>query len=146
VPLNLAAFHEGWRVACDDAMKKVSPGGLAPWQVELTLRQLLHDLCVDFPVAELAHRCGLSRSHFTRAFRISIGTPPHRWLVRERVRRAAELLDRTGDSIAEIALACGFCDQSHLTRIFHTAVGVSPAAWRRQRRAGIAPPLAASAH
>lgn len=131
-------------MARDDAMEKVSPGGLAPWQIELTLRQLLHDLCVDSPVAELARRCGLSRSHFTRAFRISIGTPPHRWLVRQRLRRAGEMLERTDERISAIALNCGFADQSHLTRIFGAVMGVSPAAWRRQRRAGIALPIATS--
>lgn len=123
------------------AIEKASAGGLAPWQVELTLRYLLHDLCADPPVEELAGRCGLSRSYFTRAFRISMGTPPHRWLVRQRLGRAGELLERTDERISAIALACGFADQSHLTRMFHAATGSSPAAWRRQRRAGVAPPL-----
>ncbi|HTU09412.1 MAG TPA: AraC family transcriptional regulator [Allosphingosinicella sp.] len=123
-------------------MRKVSPGGLAPWQVELTLKLLRRDLCADCAVAELARRCGLSRSHFTRAFRISTGTPPHRWLVRQRVRCAGEMLERTDESISTIALSCGFADQSHLTRIFHAAVGASPAAWRRQRKAGMTPPIA----
>lgn len=118
-----------------------SPGGLARWQVELTLKHLLRNLCADFPVGELARSCGLSRSYFTRAFKASMGTPPHRWLVRQRVRRAAEMLERSGESISAIAIACGFSDQSHLTRVFHQAVGISPAAWRRQRRAGIAPPI-----
>ena len=122
-------------------MAKVSPGGLAPWQVELTLRHVLRDLCADFSVAELARRCGLSRSYFTRAFRISMGTPPHRWLLRQRVRRAGEMLEQTDECICTIALLCGFADQSHLTRLFHAHVGESPAAWRRLRRAGMAPPF-----
>lgn len=115
--------------------------GLAAWQRDLAVRHLLGKLTDDFPVAELAGCCGLSRSYFTRAFKASMGVSPHRWLVHERLRRAGELLERTDDSIAQIALSCGFCDQSHLTRIFRAVVGVSPAAWRRQRKAGIAPPL-----
>ena len=128
-------------MARDGAMEKVSPGGLAPWQVELTFKSLLRDLCADCHVGELAHRCGLSRSYFTRAFRISVGTPPHRWLVRQRVRRASEMMEGTQESISTIAVSCGFADQSHLTRIFHATVGISPAAWRRQRRACVAPPV-----
>jgi AraC-like DNA-binding protein len=123
-------------------MEKVSTGGLAPWQVELTLKSLLRDLCADCPVGELAHRCGLSRSYFTRAFRISVGTPPHRWLVRQRVRRACEMLERSDENISAIAFLCGFADQSHLTRMFRAAVGTSPAAWRRLRRAGVTPRVA----
>ncbi|HYD12766.1 MAG TPA: AraC family transcriptional regulator [Allosphingosinicella sp.] len=123
-------------------VRNTAAGGLAPWQVELTLRRLLNNPCGHFPVVDLARLCGLSRSYFTRAFKISTGTSPHRWLVRERIRRASELLERTDERISAIALGCGFSDQSHLTRMFHAAVGISPAAWRRQRRAGFVPPLA----
>lgn len=115
-------------------------GGLAPWQVELALRLLSR----DFSVEELARRCGLSRSYFARAFKARMGLPPHRWLMRLRVERAQDRLEWTSESIAEIALNCGFADQSHLTRVFHTITGTSPAAWRRRRRAGVAqPPLPA---
>ena len=122
-------------------VQKVTGGGLAHWQVELALRLLLRDLGDDSPVADLASRCGLSRSHFVRAFKLSMGTPPHRWLVRERVHRAGEMLERTNASISAIAVSCGFSDQSHLTRVFRASVGSSPAAWRRQRKAGVTPPI-----
>jgi len=126
-----------------DLERRITTGaGLAPWQVELAQRLLLADLSAEFPVAKLAGRCGLSRSHFARAFRISTGLPPHRWLIRYRLRRAQELLERSDLSIAEIALSCGFADQSHLTRVFHDIIGASPAAWRRLRKAGLALPCA----
>lgn len=121
--------------------QKVTGGGLAPWQVELALRLLLRDVGDDSPGADLASRCGLSRSYFVRAFKLSMGTPPHRWLVRARVHRAGEMLERTNKSISAIAVSCGFSDQSHLTRVFRASVGSSPAAWRRQRKAGVAPPI-----
>lgn len=123
------------------AGQKVVAGGLAPWQADRALRLLLRDPCADFPVEELANSCGLSRSYFTRAFKATMGTPPHRWLVRQRVHRAGEMLERTNESISVIASSCGFADQSHFTRIFRAVVGSSPAAWRRQRKAGIAPPF-----
>jgi AraC-like DNA-binding protein len=120
--------------------KPVGLGGLAPWQVDLAQELLLRDISADIPCAELAGRCGLSRSYFARAFAISLGTPPHRWLVRQRIGRAMAMLESTDDSLSLIALACGFADQSHFTRMFRAAVGSSPAAWRRRRRAGLAPP------
>jgi AraC family transcriptional regulator len=123
------------------AGRKVAGGGLAPWQVDLASRRLMRDLCSDVPIEELADLCGLSRSYFTRAFKVSMGTPPHRWLLRQRVRRAGEMLERTNESICSIALSSGFADQSHLTRAFHAITGASPAAWRRQRKAGVAEPL-----
>ncbi|HEX8057163.1 MAG TPA: AraC family transcriptional regulator [Novosphingobium sp.] len=106
--------------------------------MDLTCSLVLNDLSADIPVAELANRCGLSRSHFARAFKASTGVPPHRWLMQHRIERCQELLVSSNESIAVIALRCGFADQSHLTRVFHAVTGLSPAAWRRQRRAGVA--------
>ena len=121
------------------AMQIATGGGLAPWQRELCVRLLVQDLCADVRVGELARQSGLSRSYFAKAFKVSMGLPPHRWRMRHRIACAQEKLERTDASISAIALACGFSDQSHFTRIFRGTVGASPAAWRRQRKAGVAP-------
>lgn len=123
-------------MARDQADRKVADRGLAPWQRQVAVRILLHDLGADFPVARVAGMCGLSRSYFTKAFRVSMGLPPHRWLVRQRLLRAEAMLEGTDQSISRIAVSCGFADQSHLTRIFRATLGASPAAWRRRRHAG----------
>lgn len=107
--------------------------GLAPWQVRVVLDCMSRDLRAAAPAKDLAQLCGLSRSHFGRAFKSSLGTSPHRWRVALRVRRAKELLEETSESLSDIALMCGFSDQSHLTRTFHASTGVSPGAWRRRR-------------
>ncbi len=116
------------------ASKVSRQGGLAPWQVKLSLRLLLDDQG-SRSLKSIAARCGLSRSYFEKAFKVSLGVPPHRWLVRQRIRRAGQKLEQTNDSVSSIALSCGFTDQSHLTRVFGAIVGSSPAAWRRQRKA-----------
>lgn len=109
--------------------------GLAPWQQRRAAQMLLDQLERDTTLAELAASCGLSLSHFSRAFRQSFGLPPHRWLLRERVRRAAHLLTTTSQPIDQIAVACGFVDQSHLSRVFRKMMHLPPAAWRRARAA-----------
>lgn len=115
--------------------KTTSQGGLVRWQIDLAMRLLLSDSSSNCSIKQIAAHCGLSRSYFERAFKVSLGTPPHRWLVRQRIQRAGEKLEQTNDSVSSIALSCGFTDQSHLTRVFGAAVGSSPAAWRRQRKA-----------
>ena len=87
----------------------------------------------DVPLVEVARACGLSRGHFTKAFRVTTGLTPHQWLQRYRVDKAKRLLLDPATPIAEIAAACGFADQSHLTRVFSRLVGTPPAAWRRGR-------------
>jgi transcriptional regulator GlxA family with amidase domain len=108
-------------------------GGLAAWQVKRTQETLAANLEGDISLADLANDCGLSASHFSRAFRQSTGLSPHRWLMQRRVDLAKSLLPDRKLSLAEIALSCGFTDQSHFTRVFSAFVGISPGAWRRNR-------------
>lgn len=37
-----------------------------------------------------------------------------------------ELMIRTEEPLAQMALSCGLCDQSHFTRTFERVVGMSP--------------------
>ncbi len=109
-----------------------SRGGLAPWQEKRATELMAQDLRGGMTVAELAHACGLSASHFLRAFRRSTGLTPHRWLLERRVATARHLLADKGRELADIAQAAGFADQSHFTRVFSKSVGISPGAWRRR--------------
>jgi AraC-like DNA-binding protein len=120
----------------DGVVPKSTCRGLAPWQVKLALQLFLNDR--DHSVEKVAACCGLSRSYFEKAFKASLGMPPHRWQMQQRLQRAGDMLEQTEDSIGAIASRCGFADQSHLTRMFRAAMGSSPAAWRRQRKANVA--------
>ncbi|MEP6721184.1 MAG: AraC family transcriptional regulator [Variovorax sp.] len=105
--------------------------GLAPWQERRARAFLMEHLAGDVSLAEVARECGLSRSHFSKAFKQTIGQTPHAWLVTQRVDAARRLLRQPNLPIAEIAATCGFADQSHLTRVFSAHIGTSPARWRR---------------
>jgi AraC-like DNA-binding protein len=128
IQLHLATRYGGLKLP-----DKFSRGGLTPTQKRLVEELLLDDLKGDFTIAGLASDCGLSPRHFARAFKATHGTPPHRWLIKQRVEHAKALLEGTPNSIGDIALACGFADQSHLTRVFRGWVGTTPAAWRKSR-------------
>jgi AraC-like DNA-binding protein len=108
-------------------------GGLAPWQFQRAAEFINAHLNEDPSVADLAKECGLSISHFGRAFRQTTGMPPHQWLTGQRVERAKALLSTGSLDLAEVAEACGFTDQSHFTRVFSRFVHVTPGRWRRQR-------------
>ena len=51
-----------------------------------------------------------------------------------RVEKACQLLAQTGDTLSDIALACGFCDQSYFTRVFRDARGMTPRQYRASAR------------
>jgi len=106
-------------------------GGLAPWQERRAKELMSASLQEEIPLSLLANECGLSVRHFARAFRVSTGLPPHRWLLRHRVDHARTLIKSRALSLADVAAFCGFADQSHFTRVFRAIVGVSPGTWRR---------------
>lgn len=113
------------------AKAPLARGGLAPWQERRAKEILSSDLARNIELKALARECGLSVSHFSRAFRHSTGAAPHRWLLEYRVDTAKPLLRDRELALSAVALACGFADQSHFTRTFTRVVGVSPGAWRR---------------
>jgi AraC-like DNA-binding protein len=106
-------------------------GGLASWQQKKATELLTEDLEGTLSLAEVASECGLSPSHFARAFAQSMGCSPHRWLQDQRVNRAKTLLTDGELPLAQVAKLSGFADQSHFTRVFSKAIGTSPGAWRR---------------
>lgn len=106
-------------------------GGLAPHHERRVKAIVNANLDGEVSLDSLARECGLSTSHFSRAFRQSTGESPHQWLLQRRVDKSKDLLRNSRLSLSEIALACGFSDQSHFTRVFSRTVGISPGAWRR---------------
>jgi AraC-like DNA-binding protein len=109
-------------------------GGLAQWQQKRAMEFIRANLKGDIRLEDIAQSCGISISHFTRAFRQSVGMPPHQWLLQQRIEQAKARIKNADESLSEIALACGFADQSHLSRVFSRFTGATPAAWRRLNR------------
>ena len=79
----------------------------------------------------------MSRRSFVRRFEAATGRPPGEWLIGERVRRAADLLEGTSLGVERIATDCGFATADALRHHFRLRLGISPTAYRRQfARAG----------
>jgi len=104
---------------------------LAPWQVKRVLSFIDDNLAEKIGVENFAAVARLSKSHFARAFRATVGEAPHAYLIRRRVESAQEMILFTQKPLARIAVDCGLGDQAHMTRLFRRVVGVSPGAWRR---------------
>ncbi len=107
------------------------PGGLARWQAMRALAHIEVNLGAKIEIRELAGLLALSKSHFSRAFKRSLGQSPMAYVAMRRVERAKVMMTSTREQLTEIALACGFADQSHLIRSFRRRVGTSPGFWRR---------------
>lgn len=113
-----------------DLTVRPRPAGREPLAVRRARDYLDDHLDRPVELADLAAAVGLSRFHLLRVFRAAVGSTPHVYLTDRRVQRAKTLL---GGSLplAEVAVACGFCDQAHFNRVFKARVGVAPGQYRR---------------
>jgi AraC family transcriptional regulator len=107
---------------------------LLAWQMRLVESYIEEHIDQQILVANLSDLVDLSEAHFSRAFRLACGQPPHAYIVRRRVELAAQLMLASREPLSEIALRCGFHDQAHLSKQFRQLTGETPAAWRRLRR------------
>jgi AraC-like DNA-binding protein len=116
----------------------VRPGGLPGWQVKQVTAYIDANLDATLRTASLAATVGLSVSHFTRAFKHSVGVPPRVYVIRRRLAAACSAMLASDAPLTDIAHAHGFCDQSHFTRTFHETIGIAPHAWRCDHAASCA--------
>jgi AraC family transcriptional regulator len=122
------------QMRCESPERQDTTQALLAWQKRLVESYIEERLDRQILVANLSALVDLSEAHFSRAFRLAYGEPPHAYIVRRRVELAAQLMLASPDPLSEIALKCGFHDQAHLSKQFRQLTGETPAAWRRLRR------------
>jgi AraC family transcriptional regulator len=76
----------------------------------------------------------MSQYYFSKLFKVSTGTTPHQYVMRQRVERAQELLCTTRTPLAEVATQVGFETQSHFTSVFRHIVGITPKRYREMHQ------------
>ena len=94
------------------------------------LRHMAANSAAAHTVTGLARMARLSPYHFLRSFKTVTGVTPHQWLLRARLRAAAEKLAATTAPVTDIALDVGFEDLSNFTRTFRAEFGASPREYR----------------
>lgn len=117
---------------------KSSKGGLPTWKMKKINNYIAQNLAGKVLSQHLADTCGLSVSHFHRAFQASFGCSPHRYVMKMRLAAARTLLIETDWPIKFIALECGMSDQAHLTRVMRTHCATTPMAVRRRGQGRVA--------
>ncbi len=79
----------------------------------------------------LADELSVHPAYLARSLRRAFGLSVLQYALRERVRKAADMLIRTDLPMAEIAFDSGFFDQSHFSNACQRIAGFNPAVIRR---------------
>jgi RpiB/LacA/LacB family sugar-phosphate isomerase len=108
-------------------------GGLPPRRLQRVLGHVRENIEKELAVSELAQVVGMSQYYFSKLFKMSTGTTPHQYVMRQRVERAQELLRESQLALVEIASRTGFETQSHFTSVFRRLVGITPKRYREMR-------------
>jgi AraC family transcriptional regulator len=109
-----------------------SPPGWLTRAKELLQSQFPEALTHD----QLAQAVGVHPVYLAHEFRRYYQCTIGQYVRRLRIEHASRQLASSAASLAEIALAAGFCDQSHFSRVFKRLTGMTPAHFR----GNLAPP------
>jgi AraC-like DNA-binding protein len=105
-------------------------GGLPRYKLRRVMAYV--DARIGGPISldDLANVAAVSRFHFHRQFRKSVGVTPHEYVLRARIERAKGLLTASDLTVGEVSGAVGFADQSHFSNIFRKLTAMTPRGFR----------------
>lgn len=106
----------------------------APADTEDAVSRLLEyvgeNLSHAISLEEAASVAGFSKSHFSKLFREQTGFTFNSYLQIQRLQKARRLLEKTQDSITDIAYECGFMSSGYFATVFKNYFDISPLDYR----------------
>ena len=113
-----------------------SPTNKADQEFIQKLMQVLESHLSDgeLQVNDLADDMNMSRATLYRRLKQAVDLSPNDFIHQVRMRRSAELLTQTTDSIAQIAYSVGFNNPKYFSKCFRQDYGVSPAEYRNREK------------
>jgi len=94
-------------------------------KIQDILKYLKENYSSNISLKELEEQFKLNSFYIIRLFNEKIGLSPHQYLLNLKINKSKELL-KSGYSIVDTALECGFSDQSHFHRNFVNIVATTP--------------------
>lgn len=119
-----------------DAQNPLSAQARLDSRVREAMDYLCRNLDAKITLETLASASHLSVSRFAHLFREQAGMTPQQFLERQRLSRARQLLERTGQTVQAIAAEVGFDNPFYFTLRFKKHTGLSPRDYRK-REAGV---------
>ena len=90
----------------------------------------------DYELDTFLRSLPFSYDYLRKLFQKELGVTPHKYLIDKRLQFAAEILvsiDNSSNSIADIAMMCGFRDPLYFSKMFKKKYGVAPSYYIRSK-------------
>ena len=117
-----------------ESTRRSDRGGLLAWQLNRIVDYIETHLADKITAMDLADLIKMSVGQLFRAFKISVGVTPFRYIARRRLDLACTMMRTTREPLSQVAIACGVCDQAYLCKMFRRMIGMSPSNWRREQQ------------
>jgi sigma-54 dependent transcriptional regulator, acetoin dehydrogenase operon transcriptional activator AcoR len=109
----------------------ISPDdGLPRYKLRRVIEFISANIGGPISLDDLAGAADMSRYHFHRQFKKSLGMTPHDYILHNRIERAKSLLIGSTLPLIEVARDVGFVDQSHFTSTFRRLTSMTPRHFR----------------
>ena len=100
-------------------------------RIERAVAYYMQNIRRNPKIDEVAQAVNLSTSHLRRMFFLVRNVTPHHYFHSLRMKRVADHLSSTDDTLHEVARHYGFSDATDLCRTFKRFFDVSPHVWRK---------------
>jgi len=130
--LLMSAIYEIARIADaedDRAEDKAVIRGVG--QIQGAIKYVEQHYDENIRIEQLADACHISQTHFRRLFSEAFSMTPVEYINMIRVIRACDMLRTNNDTIANVAMKCGFSSVSTFDRNFKSVIGISPNQWKK---------------
>ncbi|WHH57315.1 AraC family transcriptional regulator [Petroclostridium sp. X23] len=89
----------------------------------------------DLTLTDVSKYVFLSQSYFAHAFKEEFDISPKSYLLKVRIDKSKELLEKTDLKISDVALSVGFSSQQRYNDMFKKYVGMTPLKYRKKVKA-----------
>jgi AraC-like DNA-binding protein len=120
--------YSGWRDMAG-LLRSRPPSAIDP-RIRRAIAFMRANIALDFDMAALAGKAGLSRAHFFSLFQRETKTTPLVYANVLRVEAAIRRLTEQHESVADVSHALGFSAPGHFSRFFRQHIGVTPTEYR----------------
>ncbi|MBQ6596059.1 MAG: helix-turn-helix transcriptional regulator [Lentisphaeria bacterium] len=109
--------------------------GELPLPLAKAMSLMQNDDIAAVGIPRLAELAGVSEAHLHALFRKHLGSTPHKYLLRLRMKKARILLAGSTQPVKEVGARCGFQSLESFYRVFRAETGLTPVQFRRRNTA-----------